>query len=197
MWHTGRIVVGMLLVAAPLGCASMSNTEKGVGIGGLVGAGTGALMGAAVGHPGAGAAIGAGVGALGGGLMGHGVDQAEKRAEARAVAAVAHTRSPLGITDVAQMAQQHTSDEIIINQIRTTGSVFQLSPTDITWLKANGVSDAVILEMQASATRVPKRVYSATPVYAPAVYQPVYVVEPPPPPLTVGVGFGYGRRCCW
>ena len=42
----------------------LSTREKGTFAGGILGAGTGALIGAAVGHPAAGAAIG---GALGGG----------------------------------------------------------------------------------------------------------------------------------
>jgi hypothetical protein len=99
----------------------------------------------------------------------------------------------LSLVDIAQMAQQHISDAVIIGQIRSTGSVYRLSPPDIQWLKENGVSDAVIMEMQATANRYPRRVYSATPVYT----QPVYVVEPPPPPPPVGVGVGVGYVGRW
>jgi hypothetical protein len=67
-------------------------------------------------------------------------------------------------------------------QIRTTASAFRLSAEDIIWLKQNGVSDGVIQEMQASATRYPPVVTTT----------PVYVVEPPPQPADVG--FGYYRR---
>jgi hypothetical protein len=165
----------------------MSNTEAGAGVGGLLGAGTGALIGHATGHTGAGALIGAGVGAVSGGLIGHAVDKSEEKA---AALAAANARGPLGLTDVAGLAQAHVSDEVIIAQIRSTGSVFRLSTNDIVWLKQSGVSDAVVQEMQATATRYPQRVYTATPVYT----QPVYVVEPEPPPVAIGVGFGYGRR---
>jgi hypothetical protein len=165
------------------GCSTMSNTEKGVGLGGAIGAGTGAIIGHATGHTGAGALIGAGVGALSGGLVGHAIDSSEAKTQAQIAAASAS--GPLGLTDVAQMAQQHISDEVIIQQIRTTGSVYHLSPSDIDYLKQNGVSDAVVLEMQATATRYPRRVYTAAPVY-----QPVVVYEqPPPPPVGVGIGF--------
>jgi hypothetical protein len=165
------------------GCESMSNTEKGAGLGGLIGAGTGAAIGSATGHTGAGALIGAGVGALSGGLIGHGVDESEKKAQLAAAAAVP-PRGPLGITDIVQMAQSHVTDDLIISQIRTTGSVFQLSANDTIWLKQNGVSDVVVKEMLATANRVPRRYYSAA---------PVYVVEPEPP-VAVGVGFGYHGR---
>ena len=55
------------------GCSGqpLTTREKGTLAGGVLGAGTGAIIGAAVGHPGAGAAIGGGIGALGGGLIGN------------------------------------------------------------------------------------------------------------------------------
>jgi len=46
-----RLVATALLPALVAGgCASMTNTEKGVGVGGALGAGTGALIGSATGH---------------------------------------------------------------------------------------------------------------------------------------------------
>ena len=176
----GNVVVSAVVLLA--GCSSMSNTEKGAGAGGLIGAGTGALIGSATGHTGAGALIGGAVGAVSGGLIGHGVDDAERRADARAAANP--PRGPLGLVDVVQMAQSHVSDDLIISQIRATGSVYQLFANDTIWLKQNGVSDVVVTEMLATAGRVPRRVYTAA---------PVYVVEPPPP-VSVGVGFGYHGR---
>jgi len=185
----GLFIVPTILTC---GCSSLSNTEAGAGAGGLLGAGTGAIIGHAAGNTGAGALIGAGVGAVSGGLVGHAIDKSEERTAAQIAAATPPPRGPLGITDVAQLAQAHLSDDVIISQIRSTGSVYRLSANDIVWLKSAGVSDAVIREMQDTANRVPRRYYSATPVYA----QPVYVVEPEPPPVSVGVGFGYygGRR---
>ena len=183
-----RTIGSVSLVSALLacGCSTMNNTEKGAGAGGLIGAGTGAVIGSATGHTGAGALIGAGVGALSGGLVGNAIDKSEQRTAAIA-AANNPPRGPLGITDVAQLAQAHVSDPVIIDQIRTTGSVFHLSSTDTIWLKQNGVSDPVVQEMLATANRYPRRVYSPAPA-------PVYVVEPPPPPVAVGVGFGYHGR---
>src|SRR5438067_2506325 len=125
-------------VAGLSGCSSMSNTEAGASVGGLLGAGTGAAIGSVTGHTGAGA------------LIGHSVDESEKKAE---LAAAANARGPLGITDVVQMAQSHVTDDVIISQIRSTGSVFHLSANDTIWLKQNGVSDVVVKEMLASAYR--------------------------------------------
>ena len=161
------------------GCEGLSHTENGALIGGGIGAGTGAIIGHALGHTGGGALIGAGAGALAGGLIGNSADKSDQRA-----AAAAQARQ-LGLTDVAQMSQQHISDAVIVGQIRSTGSVYRLSPTDIVWLKQNGVSDYVVNEMQATAYRYPGRVYTAAPVYT----EGVYVAEPPPPPVGVGVTF--------
>jgi hypothetical protein len=155
----------------------------------LIGAGTGALIGNATGHTAAGALIGAGVGAVSGGLIGNAIDESEKKTEARVAAATTPPHGgPLGITDIVQMAQSHISDDLIISQIRSSGSIFQLSSNDTIWLKQQGVSDRVIEEMLASATRYPRRVYTPTAVYP----QPVYVVEPAP--VSVGFGYRYGWR---
>lgn len=169
-----------LPLALACGCESLNHTENGALAGGGIGALTGAIIGGATGHAGGGAAIGAGVGALTGGLIGHSMDKQEQKAEQRAVQARA-----MVMNDVVQMSQQHVSDAVIIEQIRTSPSVFHLSGSEITWLKQNGVSDPVIMEMQATAYRYPRRVYTAAPVYG----EPVYVVEPPPPPVSVGIGF--------
>jgi len=179
-----RLLGGAILpTLLACGCSSMNNTARGAGAGGLIGAGTGALIGHATGHTAGGALIGAGVGAVSGGLIGNAIDKSEQKTAA--MVAANPPRGPLGITDVAQLAQAHVSDDVIISQIRATGSVYRLSSTDTIWLKQNGVSDIVVQEMLASAGREPRRVYSA---------QPVYVVEPPPPPVGVGIGFGYHGR---
>jgi len=156
--QTIRILGGVIpVVVLACGCSTMNNTERGAAAGGILGAGTGALVGGATGHPGAGALVGAGVGAVSGGLIGNAVDKSEQRQAALAANA---PRGPLGITDVAQLAQAHVSDGVIIQQIRASGAGSG-SPQPIPIrLKQNGVSDAVIQEMLASGYRVPGRVYS-------------------------------------
>ena len=176
-WLAGA-VLPVVLVS---GCQSMNSTEKGAVAGGGIGAGTGALVGHAVGNTGAGAVIGGLAGALVGGAVGNDIDK-EKEREARLAAAP----PPLQLTDVASMAQQHISDGIIVNQIRTTGSVYQLTADQIVWLRQQGVSEPVIAEMQATAYRLPRRIYTPGPV---VVYEPA-----PPPPVSVGVGIGFRGR---
>jgi uncharacterized protein YcfJ len=172
----------------------MSSTDKGILGGGAIGAGTGALIGSATGHTGAGAAIGTAVGAVSGGLIGNEIDENKKKTDAQIAAVQAQqapSRGPLGLAEVAQMAQQGISDAVIISQIRSTRSVYNLSPGDITWLKQQNVSDAVVMEMQATASRV---VPVDGRVYGRAYYAPDYYYAPPPP---VAVGFGYTAVRRW
>lgn len=62
-----KAIILVMLVTVLLGaCSGMSYTEQRTLSGGAIGAGTGALIGAAAGAPGTGAAIGGGAGLLGG-----------------------------------------------------------------------------------------------------------------------------------
>ena len=63
----------LIVFCGLLGCSGrpLSTREKGTLLGGVAGAGTGALVGAAVGHPGAGAAIGGVGGAAAGYAIGN------------------------------------------------------------------------------------------------------------------------------
>ncbi len=80
-------MVGMIAIAIALsGCESMgtaaqSKTNQGAVLGGLLGAGTGAIIGNQSDHAGAGTAIGAGLGALGGGLLGHSLEERDQKAQ--------------------------------------------------------------------------------------------------------------------
>ena len=80
-------VIGLAVAALALsGCESMgtaaqSKTNQGAVLGGLLGAGTGAIIGNQTDHPGAGTAIGAGLGALGGALMGHALEENSQQAQ--------------------------------------------------------------------------------------------------------------------
>ncbi len=186
--RTAQWVCGLALLAA-CGCSGMNNTDRGMVGGGLIGAGVGTVVGGLVGHPGVGAAIGGGAGALTGAAVGSAHDKADQRA-AQAAYATAVRNPPLSITNVVELAQRNTPDEVIINQMDTTGSVYQLTAADIAYLQDNRVSPRVIMAMQNRTT--------ARPVVA--VPRHVYVYEPPPPPVAVGVGFGFSsgpgyRRC--
>ena len=76
----GAVVSVVMLAMALSGCEAMgtaaqSKTTQGAVMGGLLGAGTGAIIGNQTGHAGAVTAIGAGLGALGGSMIGHGMEE--------------------------------------------------------------------------------------------------------------------------
>ncbi len=86
MNRMATVVCAMSLVATAgcesMGTAAQSKTNQGAVLGGLLGAGTGAILGNQMGHhAGAGTAIGAGLGALGGGLIGHGMEEQSQAAQ--------------------------------------------------------------------------------------------------------------------
>jgi hypothetical protein len=188
-----RWLAGGALVLAG-GCSSMSNTEKGLGVGALGGAGVGALVGSASGNAGKGALIGSAVGAIGGALVGNDADKQEKLQLQAQAAEAQQVRGSLSLPDIVSMSQQHISDAVIINQIRSSGTVYNLNAQEVQYLQSSGVSEAVVMEMQNTRNRVavvPQRVIMGPP---PPVVQPVYVVQPAPPPPPVGFGFSYSTR---
>ena len=70
-------LLGSLLLCGPMiGCATHEGTDAAVG--GLMGAGAGAIIGKAAGNTGAGALLGAGVGALTGAAVGNAEDGVEQ-----------------------------------------------------------------------------------------------------------------------
>ena len=200
MWH--RILVLGLAVfgLASGGCSSMNNTEKGVGIGGALGGGRGLAIGAATGNPKTGAAVGGLLGAGLGGIVGSEKDREvqEKRDLQQASAiATAHAQQRMGLTDVVQMVQNGHDEQVIINQIRSTSSTFQLSPSDLDFLKTNNVPTRVIVEMQ-NAKAAPVVVQPSRPVVVreqpTVIYReppPVVIYQRRPPPPPPGFVIGY------
>jgi hypothetical protein len=196
MRSTKLRTVGLLAVlacaGAGSGCSTMNNTERGAVGGGVFGTAAGTAIGAATGRPLLGAALGAAAGTATGALIGNEADKDDSRrrevAQAAALADAQYQQQRMGISDVIRMTKENYSPQIIINQIRTSRSTFDLTLSDLDMLKANGVSDAVIAEMQAARPSAPARVvvreprtviYESGPVFVPRPYyapRPVVVV---------------------
>jgi uncharacterized protein YcfJ len=79
IWTITCTLVLAVFMTACSGSQPLSTREEGTLGGGVLGAGTGAIIGAAVGHPGAGAAIGGGLGALGGYAVGNSMQNQENQ----------------------------------------------------------------------------------------------------------------------
>ena len=161
------------------GCATSNHAEEGTLLGGLFGAGSGAIIGKAVGgSPATGAVIGAGVGAVSGAALGAGQDQAE--AKNRAIIEQQVGRQMAGavhIDDVLAMTRAGVHPDLIANHVRAHGMIAPLQASDLIMLQQQGVDSRVIATMQ------------ATPV--PNVPQQVIVEQQGPPAVIVG-GY-YGR----
>ncbi len=188
------------------GCSTMNNTEKGAAVGGVGGAAVGTAIGAATGRPLLGAAVGGLAGTAGGALVGNDIDRSEQhqrdvqqaQAVASAQAQAQAQQRVLGMADIIRLSQQKLDDQVIINQIHTTGSTFQLTTSDLEMLQANGVSPQVIAAMQAArpvpgVTPVVVGQPGPTVIYGgpPVVAAPAVVVAPRP---YYYYGGGYYRR---
>lgn len=187
---TKWIITALMLLPA-CGCTGMNNTQQGGLTGGLLGAGIGALAGGPR-HAAAGALIGGGVGAIAGAGIGADRDRWEERKRDQAAHAVAVANAQaarqMSVAEIIQMSQQRTADDVIIRQIESTGSVFQLTSNDILNLQNHNVSSRVILAMQ-----TPRRATVVVPQRPVVVYEPRPYYMPPPPPVSYEVGVIYRR----
>jgi len=180
---TFQTVVVMLVVTLLLtGCETPSGqpdrTASGALLGGMLGAGTGALIGNYSGHrTAAGAAIGGALGALTGGIIGHALDQQQRETLSRQSPATlqrVEQGQPLGLADIKALAKAGVSDEVIISQIRASRTVYHLTTAEIIELKDAGVSQKVIDFMINTPSGINALPPSSTPT-----------ATVPPPPSTV------------
>lgn len=183
------LLCAAVALAASTGCSTMNNTEKGALVGGGVGTVVSTAIGAATGNPRTGAAVGALGGATLGALAGNKQDKLDRAVEhAEHVAA---QNPQLGLIDVVNLSRGGTDPEVIVNQIRNTGSTYSLSTTDIEYLTQQGVAPRVIRAMQDSRGRAAPVVVREAPVI---IERPVYPVYGPPVYGPPAIGFHYSRR---
>lgn len=156
-----RTVVVCLLGAAVTGC------ETKAGSGALIGGAGGALAGGAIGsmshaRAGEGALIGGAIGAIGGALVGHSMDESDKKNDRDRVAERDYDRrhtptasiSPtVTKSDVIAWSQRGTRDDVIVDRIERSGSVFRLTAADENDLRDRGVSESVIRAMRDTSRR--------------------------------------------
>lgn len=183
------LVPGLLLLTAT-GCAS--HADRGAAIGGLGGAGVGALIGEASGHGAEGALLGAAVGALGGSAIGSSMDARDAEIRARMGRQMS---GAVSTGDVVAMVQSGVSEEVIATHIRTNGVQQRVQAGDLITLRNQGVSDYLINTMQTAPVGGAVAVQPAG--YAQPVYtQPstVIVQEHYGPPVYCGPPRHYWHR---
>ncbi len=171
--------LGIILAMTGLfstGCRN--HTERGATVGGLMGAGVGAIVGDHTGHAGEGALIGAALGAGLGGIAGDQADQEEAARQAMFEQRLG--RRIAGATtfnDVIKMSQAGLGENVIVTHIQRHGVQARPSADDMIALKGQGVSDNVLNAMQRSSTA------TEVPVATPVVYPAGPAVVPVPVPV--------------
>jgi hypothetical protein len=101
---------------------------------------------------------------------------------------VVKAKLPYGADDVVRLSTARVNEEIILNYIQTSGTIYNLTPPDIVRLRDQGVSDRVIKAMidqrrvvpiQAAAAQNMAQSQAAAASPAPAVANTVYVAQTP------------------
>lgn len=161
------------------GCQSPYYADRGAAAGGLLGAGTGAIIGSQTGDPLAGAAIGAGIGALGGGIFGSQMDEAAARNRAEIAASMGRQVAAGAATpdEVVAMTKAGVDPRLIANYVQTSGVARPLSSNDIIFLSQQGVSPDVIQAMSAPP-RPPAQYVQGPPVGPPVIVEEHYYGPP-------------------
>ena len=145
-----------------VGCETKG--QSGALLGGLGGAAVGAIIGHQSGHAGAGALIGAAVGTGGGYIAGNEMDKADERERDRYERATRVDRESryqtsagsgrtVSKSQVIHWTRQGVKDEIIIDRIDQSGSVFSVTAADENELRDAGVSEEVIRSMKYTHAR--------------------------------------------
>lgn len=139
------VAAGVAIIMGCCGCQSAkTRTAEGSVIGGLLGAAAGGIIGHQSGHGTEGALIGAATGAVAGGVVG---SQIEKPGQEQAAAQSAPS-SQMSVAEVLDLSRQGVNEDIIIDRIKTSGTVLALSQNDISYLRQQGVSERVIAALQ-------------------------------------------------
>jgi len=161
----GTAVISTALLAVTPGCHQLPGTsgEQGAAIGGVGGAATGALIGGEH-HRLLGALLGVAVGAGGGYLIGAnkdritghdtaGAEEAVRRAQAHPATPQEALSAPTAdlngdgfvtMDEVVAMKRAGFSDPQMLDKMRATGQVFELTADQQNYLRSNGVDDYVI-----------------------------------------------------
>jgi outer membrane lipoprotein SlyB len=179
-----RIAYLLLLTPAlaTVGCHSPYRSDQGALLGGLGGAGVGAIVGNQVGHTGAGAVIGGLTGALAGSVVGDQLDQIEARNRAEIQARLGRPPGPgaVSVEDVVEMSQRGVNEQVLVDHIRARGVTRALAKDDLILLSQAQVSPRVVTAMQE-----PRPVPMAGPPYpapGPVIVEEHIYAGPPPPP---------------
>ncbi len=136
------LIVVALFICVISGCqTNKTRVAEGAGIGGLVGAVAGGIIGHQSGHGVEGAVIGGAVGAAGGAVAGSQIEKPTQDIQTQSGA-------QLTMQQIVDLTKQGVPSDDIISKIKATQSSYALTADDIAYLRKQGVSQRVIETMQ-------------------------------------------------
>lgn len=157
-----KSVFHLLLIAGlalAYGCAeNKTRVGEGAGIGGILGAAAGGIIGHQSGHGWEGALIGGAAGATGGAVVGSQMNKPQTTttagqpmaAQTTTTTTTTTTTGTLTMQQIVDMTKQGSTSDQIIAQIQSTHSTYVLTADDVSYLRSNGVSQRVVEYMQST-----------------------------------------------
>jgi hypothetical protein len=97
----------------------------------------------------------------------------------------APAKLPYGVEDVLKLTHAQVSEDVTLNYIQSSGTIYHLAPTDIVTLRGEGVSDKVINAMLDQRKSVPVEVANQNALQA-QVTVAANASAPPPTDATTG-----------
>ena len=142
-------VLSVLILVFTSGCAeNQTRIGEGIGIGSILGAAAGGIIGHQSGHGLQGALIGGAAGAATGGVVGA---QIKKPSTADNAEEQVSSNEPLTMQDIVNLTKAGISSDEIITKIDAAKPKYSLTADDLNYLKNQGVSQRVIEAMQTAS----------------------------------------------
>lgn len=109
--------------------------------------------------------------------------------ETPSVKEAAAPKLPYGVEDVLKLSRAQVSDDVVLSYIRNAGTIYNLSPQDIVYLRNQGVPDRIVNAMLDQRKRVTEVAAQPAPTQpSPAIPNAPTVPDayqaPPPPDYT-------------
>lgn len=144
------LFVLVAFLAMSFGCAdNQTRIAEGAGVGGVLGAAAGGIIGYQTHSTAAGMLIGGAVGAAGGAAVGSQIPK-QRTTTTTTTTSSNQPINQVTLQQIVDWTRQGLSSDDIINRIRTTNSTYYLTADDVNYLRRQGVSQRVIETMQAS-----------------------------------------------
>jgi hypothetical protein len=89
-----------------------------------------------------------------------------------AVTTAAPSKLPYGVEDVVKLTQAQVNEDIILNYVQNSGTIYNLGPQDLVYLKNTGVSDKVVYAMLENRKRATDMAAAAQAQVTAAAQQP-------------------------